>query len=129
MAKRQKAWARRERARILRILGAICRGCGSTEKLEFDCADPVDEGHHGMDSSQRMSFYRKQFRVANLQVLCSRCNAWKGDMTFVEWRNALTAVSEGSRSNTIIKAGEQVQQPRLGLSPRENIELDRKSVV
>ncbi len=73
-----------------------------------------------MDSSQRMSFYRKQFRLGNLQVLCGRCNAWKGDLSFAAWRSALNAVSEGSRSDTIIKAGEQVQQPRLGRSPRED---------
>ena len=57
----------------------MCAHCGTDENLEFDCIWPRGHRHHRGDASQRMCFYRRQFREGNLQVLCNFCNAKKGD--------------------------------------------------
>lgn len=79
MGKLQKAWARRARAKLLTELGAKCAHCGEREALGFDCISPRGDRHHKMDTSARMSFYRGEHRLGNLQVLCSECNRRKGD--------------------------------------------------
>jgi hypothetical protein len=35
--------------------------------------------HHKFDTSARMSFYNAMHKIGNLQVLCSACNAAKGN--------------------------------------------------
>lgn len=77
MAKRQKAWARKARVTLLCILGKICRHCGSTNDLEFDCIVAQGDEHHKMDTSARMSFYHREYRKNNLQVLCDKCHRAK----------------------------------------------------
>ena len=79
MAKRQREWAKRERDRIVRVLGGRCNCCGTTEHLEFDCIMPRSNGHARLERSQRITFYRRQLSVGNLQLLCRRCNLIKGD--------------------------------------------------
>lgn len=79
MAKVQKEWARRQRRVLMARLGRFCVFCGSTIDLGFDCKKPMGHAHHRYDTSQRMSFYRKQYADGNLQVLCGSCNARKGD--------------------------------------------------
>jgi len=79
MAKAQKEWARQKRRELMALLGNVCAHCGTGEDLEFDCIAPRGDRHHRGEASQRMCFYRQQFREGNLQVLCSACNARKGD--------------------------------------------------
>lgn len=79
MARAQKDWARRKRQELMALLGNVCAHCGATCNLEFDCVRPQGDRHHRGDASQRMCFYRRQFRRGNLQVLCGDCNARKGD--------------------------------------------------
>jgi hypothetical protein len=79
MGKMQKEWARRARRELMTLLGNVCAQCGTSENLEFDCISPRGHRHHRGDASQRMCFYRRQFRDGNLQVLCTVCNARKGD--------------------------------------------------
>ncbi len=84
MAARQKEWARRTREKLFDLLGRECQWCGTTEELSFDTIIPTREGHKSdhhrrYDHSWRMSFYRRQLAVGNLQVLCVRCNSAKGD--------------------------------------------------
>ncbi len=79
MARAQKEWARRKRAELMALLGNVCAHCGATDGLEFDCLRPKGDAHHRGEASQRMCFYRRQFREGNLQVLCSECNGRKGD--------------------------------------------------
>ena len=79
MARAQKEWARQKRRELMALLGDVCAHCGGTENLEFDCIRPRGHRHHRGDASQRMCFYRLQFREGNLQVLCGVCNARKGD--------------------------------------------------
>lgn len=79
MAKRQKIWARKERERLMKILRPVCVYCGATECLTFDCIKPQGHEHHTGSTDQRMVFYRRQFRLGNLCVACSSCNAKKAD--------------------------------------------------
>ncbi len=74
MAKRHKEWARRRRSLLILELGSKCALCGSIENLEFDCIKSCGDAHHKYDTSHRMSFYHKQHRLLNLQLLCAKCN-------------------------------------------------------
>lgn len=85
MAKRHKKWARAKRLALVEALGGVCQGCGTTEALTFDCIEPEGDAHHRYDTSQRMSFYTAQARRGNLQLLCSECNALKGDLSRLLW--------------------------------------------
>ena len=93
MGARQKEWARKERRRIKQLLGGKCQVCGSPDDLEFDCNEPRGSRHHGMDTSQRMSFYRAQLRMGNLLLLCSRCNSLKGDSNLTDFLNFKSSLS------------------------------------
>jgi len=71
MAKRQKEWARRARFELMFKLGGACFECGTDKHLDFDCIIPQGPAHHrSMDTSQRVSFYRRQHKEGNLQLLC-----------------------------------------------------------
>lgn len=77
MGKPQKEWAKRARVALLQVLGGKCKRCGVTEDLQFDCIVPQGDYHHRMDTSARISFYRGQHRLGNVQVLCDRCHSIK----------------------------------------------------
>jgi hypothetical protein len=77
MGARQKDWARRERIRIIAILGGKCTDCHSQEQLELDCIEPRGHCHHSAEASVRISFYRKQMREGNLALRCRSCHAKK----------------------------------------------------
>ncbi len=80
MGKAAKEWARRARANLMQELGALCKWCGTTEDLTFDCIIPTGDAHHRGSTDQRMCFYRIQHRDwQNVQVLCASCNAKKSD--------------------------------------------------
>lgn len=79
MGQRQREWARRTRDELRTTLGGKCQKCGSTEDLEFDVIIPVDQPHHRIEWSQRMTFYKRQFERNNLGLKCSHCNSAKGD--------------------------------------------------
>jgi hypothetical protein len=78
MALRQRLWAARARRELRRLLGMKCKICGSRDyrKLEFDLINPAADtfknprGHHAIEWSWRISFYRAQFKAGNLQLLC-----------------------------------------------------------
>ena len=71
MAKRQKEWARQARFELMFKLGGACVECGTDRDLDFDCIIPQGPAHHrDMDTSHRMSFYRRQHAEGNLQLLC-----------------------------------------------------------
>lgn len=78
MSARQRGWARLKREEMFDALGRVCKTCGATKDLEFDCIVPRGHRHHKMEWSARTSFYRRQLREENLQVLCGKCNARKG---------------------------------------------------
>jgi hypothetical protein len=79
MGARQKDWARRSRASLMDKHGNKCAHCGDDQNLEFDCIFPMGDDRHRMDASHRQSFYNQQERNGNLQLLCKRCNAIKGN--------------------------------------------------
>jgi 5-methylcytosine-specific restriction endonuclease McrA len=78
MGLRQRVWCRKQRVILQELLGAECLKCHTigTKKnpLEFDCKIPRGDKHHRMEWSQRMSFYRKEYRDNNLQLLCRKCH-------------------------------------------------------
>jgi len=78
MGARQKDWARRKTYELRVQLGGMCAKCGTTKDLEFDCIKPQGKAHHKMEWSQRMSFYNRQNKLGNLQLLCGDCNWDKG---------------------------------------------------
>lgn len=78
MGMRQKEWARAKRAELLAALGGCCAECGTTENLTFDCIQDQGDAHHKFDTSARMSFYRRQHALGNLQILCHFHNSVKG---------------------------------------------------
>lgn len=81
MGLRQREWAKRARLALVVLLGGKCVYCGSKRHLELDCIKPRGHGHHGaIDQSRRVSFYRKELRIGNLQVLCKSCNSKKGEL-------------------------------------------------
>jgi 5-methylcytosine-specific restriction endonuclease McrA len=90
MGKAQKQWARQKRFELLFLLGGHCVECGTEEDLTFDCKHPCGDAHHRMDTSHRMSFYRRQHREKNLQILCRKCNTKKSvqDLLLIESQQA-----------------------------------------
>jgi len=63
---------------MMATLGGICRACGATNCLTFDCIKPMGGQHHKLSSVGRVCFYREQLRRGNVQLLCSSCNSKKG---------------------------------------------------
>jgi len=79
MGLRQRQWAKAARLALIQSLGGRCAWCGTTEHLTCDCIAPMGHEHHERyDPSWRVSFYRAQAAVGNLQVLCDACNTRKG---------------------------------------------------
>jgi HNH endonuclease len=77
MAALQREWARRVRRTLRAQLGGCCVKCGSRRNLEFDCIVRQGDRHHRMEWSWRMSFYRRQHELKNLQLLCRKCHGMK----------------------------------------------------
>lgn len=87
MGKHAKAWARRKRDELLEELGPICVHCKERrrEKLTFDHIEGKDWSARGKSTDQRMCRYLKEHRLyKNIQVLCNKCNAIKGDPIPIE---------------------------------------------
>ena len=79
MSLRAKLWAKKARQFLLNQLGGHCACCGVDDGLTFDCIQPTGDSHHRGSTDQRMSFYRQQNALGNIQVLCHKCNSRKGD--------------------------------------------------
>ena len=77
MSKRAKIWAHKTRERLTALLGGRCVWCGATTELTFDCILPQGHEHHGWSTDKRMTFYRRQAALCNLQILCHHCNSRK----------------------------------------------------
>lgn len=83
MSKRHKEWARKARTKLIADLGDRCAVCGVASfaaDLEFDCILRQGDSHHRMDTSARMSFYRRQHRMGNVQTLCPDCHKEKNHL-------------------------------------------------
>ena len=121
MARRHKLWAKRERERLFSILGRHCTACGATDRLTFDCIEPMGDTHHRGNAPARICFYRRQMQAGNVQVLCEHCNALKNDLDAWTWRSACCK----------LRAAEAVlrlaRSPCRGLAfkPEERIEFIR----
>ena len=82
---RSVVWSRAKRADLMRILKPVCKRCGATACLTFDCIVPKGGYHHKLSSVARMTFYVRQFRAGNLQVLCHDCNSRKRDLPMARY--------------------------------------------
>lgn len=87
MAKRQKRWARITLDRLRQALGNECNRCGSDGPLEFDCIKPQGHAHHAQSTDYRATFYWRQARAGNLQLLCRDCHQ---DKSAADQRPALS---------------------------------------
>lgn len=96
MGQRQKVWARAEREHLQLVLGRKCASCYGRESLTFDCIQPANDGHHSLDLARRMSYYRREIRRGNLQLLCHFCNSCKSGLNAEEWRLALNWLLESA---------------------------------
>ena len=67
-------------------LCGACFGCGCRKNLELDCKEPQGDAHHKMEISTRMSFYWRQYKLGNLQLLCSHyCHKKKSVAEYKAW--------------------------------------------
>jgi 5-methylcytosine-specific restriction endonuclease McrA len=74
----RKDWNKERRERMIKSLGGKCVRCGVINNLTFDCIRPTGDGHHRMSAVQRMTYYLRQARLGNVQILCAACNTSKG---------------------------------------------------
>ena len=77
MSKKVKDWARKRLEYLRRTLGGQCFKCGMTYRLEFDCISPKGDAHHKLSTDQRATFYAREIRSGNVQLLCERCHRKK----------------------------------------------------
>ena len=71
------------------ILGDMCAACGTETQLTFDCIEPCGHDHHHRSAPERITFYQRQMRAGNVQLLCASCNSLKGDLTAAAWQTAI----------------------------------------
>ena len=88
MGKRQREWARRKRAELIKTLGERCTKCGAVDNLEVDHIIGRDYTLNKLSQDQRISRYTKELALGQLQLLCDNCNRQKGyesqrDGTFI----------------------------------------------
>ena len=69
--------AARLRAALRVELGSCCAWCDGTRSLEFDLVVPVNRLHHRSSALGRLSCYRRQLHLGNLQLLCRECHRCK----------------------------------------------------
>lgn len=112
MSKRQKLWASRKKVEQLAQLGGVCVSCGSNENLERDCITPRGDEHHKMSTDQRATFYAREIKAGNVQLLCKDCHTKKTvvDIRNVERSNArtrhATEVKELLRRRDLVTRGQ-----------------------
>ena len=97
MGHRHNNWARRERARLMLVLGNACAACGDLENLTFDCIESRGHEHHSGSPAERMAFYIRESRRGNIQVLCQACNSIKGDLPQDLWLDAVSIIRQTER--------------------------------
>lgn len=79
MGLRQREWARRRYDELVKLLGSKCAKCGTKHKLEVDVIIPQGDAHHRkMNWSSRVTFYYRQLKKNNVQLLCEPHNQSKG---------------------------------------------------
>lgn len=74
MAKRQREWANRAKARLCLALGNLCWACGSPGPLEIDHIHGRDWKPRKVEFSHRISIYRREWAEGKIRLLCSQCN-------------------------------------------------------
>jgi hypothetical protein len=77
---RQVAWARRERAKLITLLGGKCEKCGESDpaNLEFNHTSPRNWEPRKHSQWGRIFRYRRDYAAGILNLLCRSCNASVG---------------------------------------------------
>lgn len=104
---------------LIASLGAKCEACGAKEDLQLDLVTPLKGVSHGNGRTGRLCFYIRQWRLGNVRLLCADCNQLKADKSDAQFWEAFYTQKRRSESSTTIKTGEQLEQQRNALSPRE----------
>jgi len=119
LSSKSRLAAREKRRRIFTILGAHCRGCGSEQNLTLDCIRAVPQKKHGQGFIARQWFYWQQFRLGNIQVLCNACQSLKSNRSQEDFERLINSVPSQASNVISIKGGEQLEQLRKSVTPRE----------
>ncbi len=77
MPQHPHTWAKNARFKLAFALGGCCVQCGTAKDLEFDCIEPQGHRHHTLGFVKRTTFYRRQHKEGNLQLLCAKCHRKK----------------------------------------------------
>ncbi len=81
MARRQREWANRAKAKLIAELGGKCVMCDGVENLEIDHKYRRSWSIRGTEFSWRISKYRQEAKLGLVQLLCEQCNKFKGRPT------------------------------------------------
>lgn len=84
MSLRQRHWARKAYATLIRQLGGCCSRCGSTDDLSIHHPNGRDWRLEKVEWSARISIYRREAKEGKLGVLCMQCNRLIGKPLAVE---------------------------------------------
>lgn len=73
-------------------MGDCCAKCGvdkHTKRLEFDCivsVQGIDQAHwKKWETSRRIAFYKIQYTLDNIQLLCRKCHNQKTHSQADKW--------------------------------------------
>lgn len=76
MGKRQREWARKERRRLVALLGGHCQRCGEFiyDQLEFHHTVPRAWVANHTSSCWRVTRYKQDIEAGIVILLCKKCN-------------------------------------------------------
>lgn len=81
MARRQREWAKRARARLKAELGGVCFRCGNAdfESLQFHHTEPRTWKNQHVEQSMRIRRLREEARAGLIRLACPDCNIALGE--------------------------------------------------
>lgn len=92
MGKINNMQARRYRDTLRVLMGGACQDCGRPDRLEFHVIVPQGHDHHRSGFEGRMRFYRRQYAIGNLALLCADCHRKFEAERWNQFRLLFTAV-------------------------------------
>lgn len=75
---RTLAWVKRERRRLVKLLGGKCERCGLRRKLEFHHTRPRYWIASQLNRWQRLAEYKRDIARGHIELLCTWCNKRAG---------------------------------------------------
>lgn len=93
-SKYQNARYKTRRSEFIQYLGGVCKGCGTTENLEFDHIDSKTKSFDVAKVMVRMNYDLLRAEIDKCQLLCTKCHLKKsreaGDLKDVEHGGGLS---------------------------------------